>query len=315
MFLPPLGRLLSTRPLVAAYSSASVVAFQGKLRHPNFSLPRTPRRGFQVSTAARNEGHEWPSTVLIGREMYERTLITWGWVFYRTTYEDDEAWDHFKGLVNTSVRNIVNMETRVKMRDILSDTLKITFIEDKEKLNGASKDQLRAHFQQWVTDSFQAENPDADKDLIHHSEPVPRYRYFFEIDDQALRNCLWDVGQSAEKGSGEGYANFIDGYWTSETGNFLVPSRSREVEGCQTEGCQTEECQTEGLWEPIGGHADENVGWMKMDKCFFMDPHWYAGASGSAQSVWQLFYRRPPSVVPPQLLMFLMQTQSMSVNV
>lgn len=68
------------------------------------------------------------------------------------------------------------------------DKLEFIFIEDKPKFDGASKEEQRAHFQEWVADSFSAENPRADQKLLYDNEPVARYRFFFEINEDALRS-------------------------------------------------------------------------------------------------------------------------------
>ncbi|KAJ5479939.1 hypothetical protein N7530_005448 [Penicillium desertorum] len=136
------------------------------------------------------------------RESYytsSKIIEKWGWVFYRTTYKDDEAWDIFKQKVNISVRSIVNLDPQSELNEAIFDKLEFVFIEDKAKFDGASKEELRAHFQEWVGNSFSAENPRADQRLLYDEEPVSRYRFFFKIDEDALRSC---------GSAGSGHANF-----------------------------------------------------------------------------------------------------------
>lgn len=71
----------------------------------------------------------------------------WGWVFYRCTYNNDEGWNYFKQMITQEMhKDIANSDTP-DINHLLDDNLKMTFIEDRKAFDGASKDQLRAHFQ------------------------------------------------------------------------------------------------------------------------------------------------------------------------
>lgn len=167
------------------------------------------------------------------------------------------------------------------------ESLDIIFIEDKTKFNGASREELRAHFQEWVADSFAGENPQADQKLLFDDEPVPRYRYFFEMDEDALRSCGGDAH--------EGHANFVDGFWSS-SGH------------CNDTEVASGKPQAQA--KAIPGSSD--ICWMRMDKAFFMDPHFYAGMSGSVDTMWRFLYETPPTIVPTQKLVTMIQIQNMS---
>jgi hypothetical protein len=168
-----------------------------------------------------------------------------------------------------------------------------TFIEDKTKFDGASREDLRAHFQEWVADSFSAENPDADQTLLYSDEPVPRYRYFFEIDEVALRSC-------APGNSGSGRANFIDGFWASSEHLSGQPNLFTQK--------RTDKPRTQA--QDIEDNPD--ICWMIMDMAFFMDPHFYASMSGSVNSIWRFLYESPPAVVPTSKLVTTIQIMNMS---
>ncbi|KAJ5210634.1 hypothetical protein N7491_010441 [Penicillium cf. griseofulvum] len=263
--LPPSRLYLSMHP------NPPDPTFQSRLLS-KFPLPSTSRRSFQSSTTLRVK---WTSSEAILYELKDRKIEKWGWVFYRTTYEDDEVWDSFKRILNFSVRSIISLDPRSELNEAMFDQLEFIFIEDKAKFDGASKEELRAHFQQWVANSFSAENPQADQRLLHDDEPVPRYRFFFEIDEDTLRSC----GSESS-----GHASFVDGFWSSS-------------EQSQNQVKATRDC--------------EDVGWMRMDMAFFMDTHFYAGMSGSVE-MWRFFYERPPAIVPNSKLIRLMQIQNMS---
>ncbi|KXG45970.1 uncharacterized protein PGRI_048260 [Penicillium griseofulvum] len=149
--------LLPSRLCLSVRPNPPAASFQSRPLS-KFPLPSS-RRSFQLSTALRQK---WISSEIILYELKDRKIEKWGWVFYRTTYEDDEAWDMFKRTINLSVRSIISLDPRPELNEAMFDQLEFVFIEDKAKFDGASKEELRAHFQQWVANSFSAENPRAD---------------------------------------------------------------------------------------------------------------------------------------------------------
>ncbi|KAJ6183809.1 hypothetical protein N7519_005110 [Penicillium mononematosum] len=279
-----LACLLPTRPFLSVHPNASI---QSRLGPPKFALPSTSRN-FQSSPTLREK---WILSEVILYELKDRKIEKWGWVFYRTTYKDDEAWDIFKQKVIISVRSIINLDPRSELNEAIFEKLKFVFIEDKAKFDGASKEELRAHFQEWVGNSFSAENPHADQKLLYDDEPVSKYRFFFEIDEDALRSC-------SSKGSG--HANFVDGFWSSSrvrAGDLDLAVRNNP----------------EQLQNQVDAVADcLDVGWMRMDMAFFMDTHFYAGMSGSVDHMWPFFYECPPAIVPNSKLILLMQIQNLA---
>lgn len=280
-----LAHLLPARPFLSVHSNPRAVSLQSRICPPKFFPPSTSRRNFHSSPILRDK---WISSEIILYELKDRKIEKWGWVFYRTTYKDDEAWDIFKQKLNISVRSIINLDPRSEINEAMFDKLEFIFIEDKAKFDGASKEELRAHFQEWVADSFSAENPRADQKLLHDNEPVARYRFFFEIDEDALRSC---GSQSS------GHANFVDGLSSSEdcSGNLNLAAQKNPE-------------QPQNQVEAIEGCSD--VDWMRMDMAFFMDPHFYAGMSMPVEDMWHCFYERPPAIVPNSKLVLLIQLQN-----
>lgn len=280
---------LSARRILSVQPGPFATSFESRSGYPKSRLPSTPRLGFQTLPAL---GDKWISSEAIIYECKNRKIEKWGWVFYRTTYEDDEAWDIFKQKLNISVRSIIGLDPRSELNEAMFDKLQFNFVEDKAKFEGASKEELRAHFQDWVAKTFPSENPCAEKKLLYDDEPVPRYRFFFEIDEDALRSC----GSTSS-----GHANFVDGFWGSSS-----QRRSRNMNSASEEGSK----QLQDQREAIEGSSD--VGWMRMDMAFFMDTHFYAGMSGSMEQMWRFFYERPPAIVPNTKLIRLMQFQNMA---
>lgn len=286
---PTSACLLSARRILSVHPGPFATLFQNRSGYRKSRLPLTPRLGFQTLPALRDK---WISSESIIYECKKRKIEKWGWVFYRTTYDDDEAWDIFKQKLNISVRSIIGLDPRLELNEAMFDKLQFVFVEDKAKFDRASKEELRAHFQDWVAKTFPSENPCAEKKLIYDDEPVPRYRFFFEIDEDALRSC---------NSTSSGHANFVDGFWGSSS-----QPRSRNMNSASEE--DSKQLQDQG--EAIKGSSD--VGWMRMDMAFFMDTHFYAGMSGSTEQIWRFFYERPPAIVPNIKLIRLIQIQNMS---
>jgi hypothetical protein len=130
-----------------------------------------------------------------------------------------------------------------------------------------------------VADSFSHENPRADENLLSDFDhPIPIHRYFFEIDQDALRSLV--------TGDYEGHANFVDGFWLASdhrSGNLKTAAQTN-LEQPQNRTKPTEVCS--------------DVDWMKMDKRFFLDTHFYAAISMVVSAMWPSFYNRPPIIVP-----------------
>ncbi|OOQ85078.1 hypothetical protein PEBR_31278 [Penicillium brasilianum] len=280
---------LSARRILSVHPGPFATLFQNRSGYRQSRLPLTPRLGFRTLPALREK---WISSEVIIYECKARKIEKWGWVFYRTTYEDDEAWDIFKQKLNISVRSIIDLDPRLELNEAMFDKLHFIFVEDKAKFDGASKEELRAHFQDWVAKTFPSENPCAEKKLIYDDEPVPRYRFFFEIDEDALRSL---------SSTSSGHANFVDGFWGSSS-----QSRSGNMNSALEEDSQ----QLQDQGEAIKGSSD--VGWMRMDMAFFMDTHFYAGLSTATETMWRFFYERPPAIVPNTKLIQLMQAQNMA---
>ncbi|KAI6839556.1 hypothetical protein KC332_g6544 [Hortaea werneckii] len=193
----------------------------------------------------------------------------WGFVIYRCTYRDNQAWDLFK--------DIVRRRTLEDMADSdapeAADRLEWTFVDDEASLDGASKNQLRARFRQWATEAISTENPRAEH---HQIFAVPRYRYLIQVDEQSLRSV---VSSPALDPLGKGYVNFVDSQWTQSSGDDDDASEEDE----------------EG-YELIEGCAEEDVGWMKI-AAIMIDASFYDIASSFAYGGWLVYYKRPPATV------------------
>ncbi|KAK1449319.1 hypothetical protein CMEL01_08634 [Colletotrichum melonis] len=215
----------------------------------------------------------------------------WGWVIYRTTYGDDEAWERCKEIITYRTRrNIADSDAPG-----IAKNLELTFFDDKFLFDGASKHQLRSHFRTWSLDAFQSENPrtqDVSGDLGYWIQGcgVPRYVYFFQVDLESLRSIVFEAPQPPDYDLDcESHINFIDAYWKPirEWAGVLRHTEQDEIDAFET------------AHEPIEGCGEENVGWMKVST-ETMGSDWYEvwlGNIGGDASTWYVFYQRPPGKV------------------
>lgn len=189
----------------------------------------------------------------------------WGWVIYRCTYADelDEAWTRFKTLLEAkSVAELANSDTPE-----LLDSLRWTFVEDKETLDGATPVDLRPRFQEWAAKAMHRENPRRNKPF---GFPSSRYKYFIHINEQVLRSFM-HLNKDVESMNLEyGWVHLVDSQWEHGDGD------------------------GDEVFEPLYGSADEDVGWMRLpggslsysfyDFLSTMPENWYAE------------YVRPPAI-------------------
>lgn len=107
----------------------------------------------------------------------------WGFLIYRCDYASDEAWSKFLSNLNWEIEEGL----RILKAEDLRDTLEMTPKEDKEALDGATVDQVRNIFTEWVrSDEARAEI---------NNEPCgaftyPRYTYCVHVDADVLDSVV-----------------------------------------------------------------------------------------------------------------------------
>lgn len=79
---------------------------------------------------------------------------SWGWVLYRTDYapNSDANWTKFLEIWTTWVTDHVRHDGPSRLADTIMQQHHMTFISNKELFDGATFDQLRTHFAQWLTE-------------------------------------------------------------------------------------------------------------------------------------------------------------------
>lgn len=198
----------------------------------------------------------------------------WGWIIYRTTYNDDAAWELFK--------DRINKWTRIDDPDAPPAVLRgmdWTFISDRSTLDGASREQLRERFRAWRETAVQAENPRRDPAVTFMSG---RYRFFLQVDGESLQSVV------------EGDGNVLDGSWVN-----LVRCDDEMDEYIQS----VEEDKERDIKEPWD-QEDEELGtppkpedeWWMMVSTDMIGAEFYTIMVPPLE-IWWIYYREPPEVL------------------
>lgn len=188
----------------------------------------------------------------------------WGWVIYRCTYGDDEAWARFQEIVNERSRREM---AQSGVPPEVANGLEWTFVSDQSTLDGISRDQLRQRFRAWRTEAMKREQPRATDETIE-PDTVRRYRYFVQVDEESLRSVVdGDI------------TRLIDQGWVI----FVRCDEHMDFEELTEEDRECIEAE------------DGDEGWILMAS-FMLNAEFYH-AIGDLPQDWYAFYRLPPDML------------------
>lgn len=159
--------ILSARPSLLLASFRAISSRIPFLDHtPRFTALNTQHLALSRVTrliywsTEPSEERQWQNTIA------ESKLDKWGWVIYRCTYKDNQAWERFKqNIIETSRRGINESDAPE-----LADRLELTFVEDRT-LEDAPMEQLRARFKEWAAHACPKGQPRAK----NHASYASRY--------------------------------------------------------------------------------------------------------------------------------------------
>ncbi|USP74653.1 hypothetical protein yc1106_01927 [Curvularia clavata] len=107
----------------------------------------------------------------------------WGFLIYRCDYSSDEAWAKFLSNLNWEVEN----QLKIFKAEHLWDTMEMTPKEDKKVLDGATVDQVRNIFTEWVrSDEARAEINDGPCGAFTY----PRHTFCVHVDADVLDSVV-----------------------------------------------------------------------------------------------------------------------------
>lgn len=242
-------------------------------------------------------------------------LTKWGFVVYRCTYGDDERWAQFMARLNTHrdavLRAFYHKPELVESYD--------WNVHEDPSLEGATKDEVRRRFRQWVTTTSQMEIPGGLEDFKKAAimRENPRYNYCVHVDLDAMDSVMQQpAGAIGLDCPVSGYVNLVradrgwdlpdfDRFdWASheslKAAEAEKQERNEEEDGDEYE--DEEEYEDEDEYEDeydkgepeIEGSRLTDVGWL-MVCAGSLVPETFAALIRSF--VWDIKYRRPPKVM------------------
>lgn len=166
--------------------------------------------------------------------------IVWGWVVYRGTYSSDSEWAEFMEKLKTETRDILD---EFGATEAVKNQHGWTVIEDRGRLDNATKSDVRRMFSEWV------DSPEAAAELPHlRVSPMmvgmARYQFCIHVDQASLRSVLDDAD--------DWHVNIINRSWVSdEDGSDDDESESGSENGFTEE--ERERIRLADIWLEIEG--------------------------------------------------------------
>lgn len=158
-----------------------------------------------------------------------------------------------------------------------------TVVDDRERLENATKCDVRRMFNEWVNSpEAAAEQPNA-KDTPATSFS-PRYAFCIHVDETSLRSVLDD--------SKDWHLNFINRFWIpeEEESDYEDPDEDDFTEE------ELEEQRLAAIWPEIEGCTEEDVGWYKERRGIVVSGYVSFFSDFGHQKSWRLWYTRPPQL-------------------
>lgn len=203
-------------------------------------------------------------TEKIQARLGEMRHVKWGFIFHRCTYSDESSWQRFMDIV----RHRAELDIHETGGLDITSSLEISFCEDGSKFEGATMDQIRQHFENWVCDCRESILGEQGGDA--NACPSARYIYPIHVDAEAMYSVVESAPQPpARDKDGIGYVNLINSYWRPQE-----PSSQCEEEFHEKDG-------------------NDDVGYMRV--CLQgLHPRVYSLLSNA--DAYHVFYRSPPEV-------------------
>ncbi|KAH0293829.1 hypothetical protein KCU62_g997, partial [Aureobasidium sp. EXF-3399] len=196
---------------------------------------------------------------------------TWGYVIYRTTYENNADWTEFMRRLRVWAEDSMGLYNG---QDVL-DKMSWTIFEDKEHFDGADTNTIRDHFLSWIQSAVQLEQPQQPGGTPADVGRSPRYRYCVQVDAEALKSCVHDAPPPPDfDRDNQGWVKLIDKTWICEW--------------------DPEDEDEEEEYDSIEGVTERHVGWVRCPFPSVMIEYYmrFLDLNG-----YMVEYRRPPAII------------------
>ena len=201
---------------------------------------------------------------------------TWGWHIYRGTYNSDNDWSDFMTQLKATSQSALD---RHGATDAQAKKQIWTVVEDRERLENATKSDVRRMFKDWVNSpEAAAEQPNAitPPSVVRLS----RYLYCMHVDEESLRSVLDD--------SDDWHVNIVERDWV------LEEEQGEEEENEEGEDPDAEEFDDEEaeILPEIEGCTEEDVGWTKASQGILVGRY----VELCDHNFWYDYSTRPPQI-------------------
>ncbi|KAM0272159.1 hypothetical protein ACHAQH_008836 [Verticillium albo-atrum] len=235
-----------------------------------------------------------------GRE--DSGYAKWGFVIYRGTHNNDTQWENFM----TLLKELFAYELRhVGQYEELWHDLLWTVIEDRDSLDGAPKDVIRARFREWVAArSVERDGPGGDAPCL--TKDIPRFRYCIYVDQASMLSLTAEPTQSARQWLLDGEVVIIDGthgHHDEDIHRLRSPNKKGVEEDEDREDDASESEESEDIpdeeYSLIEGNSAEDVGWTYISVIRLIGQYEEWHNLGTDWEMWDWVYRgRRPETGP-----------------
>lgn len=218
-----------------------------------------------------------------GHHMQMTGFFHWGFVIYRCDYSDDALFDRFIAYL----REQAERHHRDRQQDRTTGLyLRWDIIQDREALDGATKDQVRQRFVEW-RDGLSVERDGAGADADHRITPyLPRFEYCMHVGRDSLDSLM--AHEEALRAGKEKHA-------APKVFFAIVQAKQRPAglpEGYDPDEDEYDE-DPANVPRAIEGCTDEDVGW-----AYVPADHWVTLYEElHNDQAWHYLYARPPGIV------------------
>ncbi|KEQ94433.1 hypothetical protein AUEXF2481DRAFT_275991 [Aureobasidium subglaciale EXF-2481] len=191
--------------------------------------------------------------------------VTWGFVIYRTTYLNNEAWIAFLPRLHWWTNDSMEI---FNGQDVL-DKMSWTIFDNAEEFENASVADIREQFRSWTQTAVLSEQG------VQEAGLSPRYRYCILVDSEALESCVSSPAPPDSDEDNQGWVKVIDKNFP-----LVHPLLKKRKE--------------ESGYEEIDGITEKHVGWVKCPYTSVMTEYYrlFRDLNG-----YMVSYRRPPAVI------------------
>ncbi|KAE9369051.1 hypothetical protein N431DRAFT_444438 [Stipitochalara longipes BDJ] len=206
----------------------------------------------------------------------------WGFLIYRVTYEDDQAWQDFMKVLTSTVEEDLKYDPDTSKFERLKPYMHWTVMEDPS-WQDASKDTIREHFRTWIDSRSNARDGlGAERENL--GDYSPRYRACLYID----KTSVDAVRSNPDNAS----VILIDSKFTTEKKPLVL--NEYELEEIAEGEYSLEDLEYEDEYDLVEGRTMWDLGWMIMGPSLHVITAAYERLSEGSDS-WRTMYKRPPN--------------------